>query len=541
MSDDPLAIRLRYAPHNPTPRQHAFLLLDDLGIQEAMYGGAAGGGKSDAMLMSALRYVHVPGYSALLLRRTFADLNLPGSLIDRSKLWLMGTDARWNATDSRWTFPSGATLSFGYVQHDDDVYRYASAEFQFIGWDEGTQFKRGQYTFLFSRLRRPTISDQAGDETTDEEKLRVKALAAVPLRVRMATNPGGRGHAWVKSRFVDKTPGSTLPVEDPLHDPEDTPEKARKRVFIPAMLTDNPHIDQEGYEASLGNLDPQRRAQLLSGDWNARPPGDWVYDDDHIQAAEDYGSELDQRLVDGTIQPPAGEQLVIGIDWGEHTHALVGWPLVGGGMYVAMEVELLGVEPTESTREIIGGEDDDGEWQPGILGDVMHYASRPRGAKGLHPPIPRRKGRDDLAHVAEHRYDAAGVQTMKTYMKLARARYRTSKSEAIAFGADAPRSGRGAIEQTYKAETIGYIRMLLKRTYDERETKTLAISPDGCPRLLTQMRGLKWKDQEAGKVEKVDDHGPDSLIALLAPDAKRSRDTIGRTPVQRGKRRDAPS
>jgi len=81
----------KYIPHTPFPQQAAFLLLPH---REVLYGGAAGGGKSDALLMAALQYVDVPGYRALLLRRTFADLALPGALMDRAETWLAGTDAR---------------------------------------------------------------------------------------------------------------------------------------------------------------------------------------------------------------------------------------------------------------------------------------------------------------------------------------------------------------------------------------------------------------------------------------------------------------
>src|SRR3990167_11138644 len=68
----------RYFPHGPWPKQRVFI---DLPNREAMYGGAAGGGKSDALLMAALQYMHVPGYAALILRKTFADLSKPDALI----------------------------------------------------------------------------------------------------------------------------------------------------------------------------------------------------------------------------------------------------------------------------------------------------------------------------------------------------------------------------------------------------------------------------------------------------------------------------
>ena len=222
-----------YIPHKPTAKQLAFLLLEN---SEALYGGAAGGGKSDALLMAALQYVDQPDYSALLLRRSYADLALPGALMDRAKEWLIPTEAHWRESSKTWTFPSGATLSFGYLEHTGDEYRYQSTEFAFIGFDELTQFEEKQYRYMFSRLRR--LAD-----------------STVPLRMRTASNPGGIGHEWVRSRFID---------DDPLN---------QRRVFISARLPDNPYLDQDAYVESLDQLDPITRRQLLDGDWSARQPG----------------------------------------------------------------------------------------------------------------------------------------------------------------------------------------------------------------------------------------------------------------------------
>jgi predicted phage terminase large subunit-like protein len=222
-----------FLPHAPHPRQRAFLLLAD--ELEVLYGGAAGGGKSDALLMAAAQYAHVPGYSALLLRRTFPDLHQADALIPRSKAWWLGKGPHWNDQLRRWTFPSGATVTFGYLDHDDAVYQYQGAAFQFVGIDELTQHTEFRYRYLFSRLRRP----EGGP------------LAGVPVRMRAGSNPGGAGHDWVKRRFVDpktRDPGA---------------------YFVPARLADNPSLDAAGYERSLANLDPLTRAQLLAGDWDA--------------------------------------------------------------------------------------------------------------------------------------------------------------------------------------------------------------------------------------------------------------------------------
>lgn len=214
-----------WVPHEATPKQREFLALD---TYEALYGGAAGGGKTDCLLMAALAHVDVPGYAALLLRRTYPQLRQPGGLIPRSHEWLQGTAASWNEVEKRWTFPSGATLTFGHVQHETDRYNYQGGEYQFIGFDELTQFPEGVYLYMHSRTRR------------------VEGHPVTP-RVRAASNPGGVGHDWVKARFVE--PG------DPA------------RPFVPSRIEDNPHLDQDGYRRALGSLDEITRMQLEAGVW----------------------------------------------------------------------------------------------------------------------------------------------------------------------------------------------------------------------------------------------------------------------------------
>ena len=221
-----------YIPHEPTGKQAVFLRR--VNYLEGFYGGAAGGGKSDALLMAALQFVQIPGYSALLLRRTYADLALPEALMDRAQEWLSCKDAKWHGDTKTWSFPSGATLTFGYLDHERSKYRYQGAAFQFIGFDEVTQFPETAYQYLFSRLRRLEDSH-------------------VPIRMRAASNPGDIGHDWVKRRFIIPTP-------------EELTEA--KRFFVPAFLEDNPHIDQITYDEALNKLDPITREQLRHGDWD---------------------------------------------------------------------------------------------------------------------------------------------------------------------------------------------------------------------------------------------------------------------------------
>jgi hypothetical protein len=227
------------SPHKPFAKQIEFAKLTEM---EGLYGGAAGGGKTDALLAGGVEYVADPEYSALLLRRTYPDLKLPGALIDRSHKWFDGTSAGWHEQDKRWTFPSGAVLQFGYCNTEADLDRYKSAEFHYIGIDELTEWPERWYTFLFSRLRR-------------------RAGCQIPLRMRAGTNPDGIGYRWIVDRF-----GIPEGVEIP------GPIRSRPdRVFLPARAEDNPHLDLASYEAALeamaGGRTSTRWKQLRQGIW----------------------------------------------------------------------------------------------------------------------------------------------------------------------------------------------------------------------------------------------------------------------------------
>lgn len=241
------ALRLRlpekYVPWKPSPHQAAFLLVPN---KEAFYGGAAGGGKSIALLMAALMYVDNPKYKALILRRTFADLSAPGALIDIAHEWLGPTDARWNEQKHQWTFPSGAVLKFGHMANENDKTQYQGSQYQFVGYDELTHFSETMYTYLFSRMRKQKDND-------------------IPMRMRAAGNPGGLGHEWVKRRFIDPPDPETMTEKEI--------EQKAARIFIPSGLKDNPYLDQEDYIESLDQLDSVTRAQLLNGDWDIAADG----------------------------------------------------------------------------------------------------------------------------------------------------------------------------------------------------------------------------------------------------------------------------
>lgn len=267
----------RFCPHVPFPKQHLVLSLDETiisnGVNEVFFGGAAGPGKSDYLLMAALKYVHVPRYSALILRKDFQRLSLPGSIMDRALEWLADNpNVKVNLSNKRFTFPSGAKLQFGYIARPSDRFRYQSAEFQYVGWDELTEFTlpdddSNPYTYVMSRVRRRKCKKHKyGDPSPHCYNCKVAGEhQKIPLRVRCASNPGGPGHEYVKNRFISDEAIEALKQGRGgvfWMDLEKT------RAFVPAKLIDNPVIDYDEYAATLNHLPVVSRERLLNGDWS---------------------------------------------------------------------------------------------------------------------------------------------------------------------------------------------------------------------------------------------------------------------------------
>ena len=145
----------------PLPNQLTFLTYP---TEELLYGGMAGGGKSEALLLAALQYVEekfIPEgenrltYDALILRRSLDDLEMPNAILDRAKQWLLPLEdtglVYYKDLKKKFTFSSGATLTFRYLAHNNDLMKYQGAELQYIGFDELTQFPENQYQYLHSR------------------------------------------------------------------------------------------------------------------------------------------------------------------------------------------------------------------------------------------------------------------------------------------------------------------------------------------------------------------------------------------------------
>ena len=240
---------------NPGP-QTDFLSASE---QEVLYGGAAGGGKSFAMLADPVRYFNNPLSNKLLVRRSTEELR---ELISVSKqLYPKAIPGiKFLEREKTWIAPSGASLWLSYLDRDDDVSRYQGQAFNWIGFDELTQWPS---PFAWNYMR---------------SRLRTTKNSGLDLYQRATTNPGGSGHQWVKKTFVDPAPHNTsFDATDPEtgeviawprgHSKEGQP--LFKRRFIPATLFDNPYLADDGmYEANLLSLPEHQRKQLLEGDWD---------------------------------------------------------------------------------------------------------------------------------------------------------------------------------------------------------------------------------------------------------------------------------
>ena len=207
--------------------------------KDVLYGGAAGGGKSFAMLIDPLRSCHIPEHRALILRRSMPELR---ELIDKSRELYPKAfkGAKFREVEKLWNFPSGAKIEFGFLEKDADVYRYQGQAYSWIGFDEITHLPTEfGWNYLASRLR-----------TTNPE---------LQTYLRCTANPGGVGAQWVKKRYVEASePNKTFKGKDGL-----------TRKFIPALLQDNPYLAEDGeYERMLQSLPAVQRKQLLEGNWD---------------------------------------------------------------------------------------------------------------------------------------------------------------------------------------------------------------------------------------------------------------------------------
>ena len=253
---------------------------------DVLYGGAAGGGKSYAMLVDPLRYCSRSAHRALILRRSMPELR---ELIDKSRELYPRAfpGCKFREVEKLWNFPSGAKIEFGFLERDADVYRYQGQAYSWIGFDEITHLPTEfGWNYLASRLR-----------TTDSE---------ITPYLRCTANPGGVGSSWVKKRYVDPSPpNESFEGDDGL-----------TRKFIPARLDDNPYLAEDGrYEQMLQALPDIQRKQLLEGNW------------DVAEGAAFTEFDIEVHVI-SPFHIPIGWERVKGIDYGYASESACVWATV---------------------------------------------------------------------------------------------------------------------------------------------------------------------------------------------------------------------
>ncbi len=285
---------------SPQPKQQLFQQRPEY---EALYGGAAGGGKSDALLAEALRQVHIPHYRAIIFRKTYPQLS---ELIDRSKDIYKPAfpKARYNHTDHFWLFPSGSKIYFGSMQRTGDRTNYQGKRYDFVAFDELTHFTWDEYSYLMSRNR------PGGPGTR--------------VYIRATTNPGGIGHGWVKDRFITAAPPLTpITGEYTVVTPDGPLTLKRKRIFVPATVFDNQKLldNDQNYLANLAMLPAAERDALLYGDWNS-------FNGQVFSEWRDDPAHYDDQLYTHVIKPfriPRFWPRYRGFDFGYSRPFSVGW------------------------------------------------------------------------------------------------------------------------------------------------------------------------------------------------------------------------
>jgi hypothetical protein len=298
------------------------------GETDVLYGGAAGGGKSYAMLIDPLRFAHRAAHRGLIIRRSMPELR---ELIDKSRELYPKAfpGAKYKEVEKLWIFPSGAKIEFGFLERDADVYRYQGQAYSWIGFDEITHLPTEfSWNYLASRLR-----------TTDPE---------IETYMRCTANPGGSGAHWVKKRYIDPSPpNESFRGEDGL-----------TRKFIPARLDDNPYLAEDGrYEQMLNALPPTQRQQLLEGNWDVAEG-----------AAFTEFNPLDHVITPFEI--PIGWERIKGIDYGYASESACVWGAVDpsdGTLIIYRELYRKGLTGSELGGMLTEMEYEDPFSVPGVL------------------------------------------------------------------------------------------------------------------------------------------------------------------------------
>lgn len=300
---------------------------------EVLYGGSRGGGKTDSLIVEALRYIDRPEYTAIFFRRTYPQLR---QVIRRARRLIpqVAPGAEWRATENSWIFPSGATLTFAHLQHEDSTDHYQGHEYHYVAIDELTHLTERMYLDILATCR--------------------STVPGIRPRLRASANPGGIGHQWVKRRFVDTCPPEPdgPPRYEPMYGvywqpmrPGPTytdPETGLTRAFVPSRVFDNRALveNDQQYVRVLLALPEHRRRAWLEGDWDVFEGQFFEEWDPSVHVVEHF-------------EPPSDWPRFRAMDWGYARPYSIGWyaRTPSGALYRYRELYGYGGQPDVGSRE----------------------------------------------------------------------------------------------------------------------------------------------------------------------------------------------
>lgn len=255
----------------PTPKQAQLLTATE---DEVLYGGSVRGGKSEGLLMLACQYKQQPDSHTLIVRRNRASLTNAGALIERSHDYLGQTDAIWNGSTFKWTFPNRSSITFGYLDDQKAVEQYLSAAYTDILFEEVTDISEQLFAQLIAR----------NSKRIDNP---------LPLRVVATCNPPeNRSGEWIRDRFVKVMDANGVAKANTFTVTDAETGTVVTRRMIPAGLVDNPHEDREAYSRRLASVDRLTRARML-GSWTQAREGKMLMDGDiEIVEAPQFGPNV---------------------------------------------------------------------------------------------------------------------------------------------------------------------------------------------------------------------------------------------------------